>query len=123
MLSEHEIAELRERLERERDELRGAEQARRESGAVVELDQARTGRLSRMDALQGQAMAQAGERRARERLQRVLDALGRIEEDEFGLCVRCDREIAAARLRADPAAAICIHCAARAEDPGNHHRR
>ncbi|MEQ9124935.1 MAG: TraR/DksA family transcriptional regulator, partial [Alphaproteobacteria bacterium] len=33
------------------------------SRATVELDQTRVGRLSRMDALQGQAMAQAQQRR------------------------------------------------------------
>jgi DnaK suppressor protein len=51
---------------------------------VVELDQARVGRLSRMDALQSQAMSQASGRR-REQLRKSIDAaLARIENDEYG---------------------------------------
>lgn len=115
MISEQDLRALREQLERERNALLDTERERRESGATVELDQSRTGRLSRMDALQGQAMAQAGERRARERLQRIAAALRRIDEGDFGFCTACHEEIAPARLRADPAVAICVTCAARAE--------
>ncbi|WP_417247679.1 TraR/DksA family transcriptional regulator [Celeribacter sp.] len=78
---------------------------------TVTLDQQSVGRLSRMDALQSQAMAQAQERgRAIER-QRLLAALERLEAGEYGYCVDCGEEIAAARLESDPAAPKCIGCA------------
>ncbi len=79
--------------------------------ATVELDQQAVGRLSRMDALQYQAMAkaQAG-RRALEKT-RLQAALRRMDEDEYGYCEDCGDDIAAGRLNLDPAAAKCIGCA------------
>ena len=79
--------------------------------ATVELDQQSVGRLSRMDALQNQAMAQAtGARRTAER-QRLIAALKRMDHGEFGYCEECGDEIAEARLRLDPAATRCVDCA------------
>lgn len=79
----------------------------------VELDQTRVGRLSRMDALQGQAMAKETERRRTIELQRIAGALARIEEEEFGYCVMCGEGIPLKRLELDPAVTTCVHCAGR----------
>ena len=79
--------------------------------ATVELDQQAVGRLSRMDALQNQAMAKAtGARRQAERV-RLQAAFARMDEDEYGYCEDCGEEIAAGRLRLDPAAVRCVECA------------
>ena len=78
----------------------------------VELDQQSVGRLSRMDAMQQQAMADAEARRRKSDIARIDAALKRIEEDEFGWCLTCGEEIAAKRLEVDPMAAQCISCAA-----------
>jgi DnaK suppressor protein len=83
----------------------------KESRDAVELDQTRVGRLSRMDAIQGQAMALETDRRRALELQRIDSALRRLEAGDYGVCVRCGEEIAAARLAFDPAATICIDCA------------
>lgn len=77
----------------------------------VELDQSKVGRLSRMDALQGQAMALAVDQRRKVQLQRIEAALKRIEKGDFGYCVTCDEEIASKRLELDPAVPTCIGCA------------
>ncbi len=82
---------------------------------TVELDQTRVGRLSRMDALQAHAMAQETQRREHLELKRIEAAMQRIEADEYGYCLRCGDTIAEARLRADPAATLCISCASAAE--------
>lgn len=47
---------------------------------------------------------------ARELYEAVLSALARIEGGKFGTCVRCGSEIAVDRLRAMPAAELCISC-------------
>ncbi len=78
----------------------------------VELDQTRVGRLSRMDALQGQAMAQETARRRDNEVARIDAALKRIEQDEYGYCLSCGEKIAAKRLALDPMAAVCVTCAA-----------
>ena len=77
----------------------------------VELDQSRVGRLSRMDALQGQAMAQETERRRKNELQRIEGALARIKDGEYGYCVTCGEEISKKRLELDPSLPLCIDCA------------
>jgi len=82
-----------------------------EGQATVTLDQQAVGRLSRMDALQHQAMAQAtGARRTLER-SRLRAALARLDEGDYGYCEECGEAIAPGRLRLDPAAARCVDCA------------
>jgi DnaK suppressor protein len=109
------IERYRTQLLQARTELLDLEEARRESAATVELDQSRTGRLSRMDALQQQAMAQSGRQRAQVALHRIEAALRRCEDGSYGLCVDCEEAIDPRRLELDPATPLCIACA-RARD-------
>ena len=78
----------------------------------VELDQTAVGRLSRMDALQGQAMALEQARRRELEIKRIDAALQRIEEGDYGYWLSCDEEIEAKRLELDPTTPTCISCAA-----------
>lgn len=82
-----------------------------EDRATVALDQQAVGRLSRMEALQRQAMAEAQARRLDVRRGRIASALARIGDGEFGYCVECGEEIALARLDLDPTVPACICCA------------
>jgi DnaK suppressor protein len=43
-------------------------------------------------------------------LRSVREALGRIEESGFGMCLRCDEDISPKRLAAIPWTAFCIRC-------------
>lgn len=79
--------------------------------APVTLEQDSVGRLSRIDAMQVQAMALAQQRRRQAALGAVNSALRRIEEGEFGYCIKCGEEIAPERLEHNPAVATCIECA------------
>ena len=83
--------------------------------AVVQLDQTKVGRLSRMDALQAQAMAQASGKRRAVQLREIDAALKRIDEGSYGDCERCEQPINPRRLDADPTARLCIDCASSAE--------
>jgi len=78
---------------------------------VVELDQTRQGRLSRMDAMQGQAISKDIQRRRKADIVRIEAALERLANYEYGDCLRCEEPIAAARLEFDPASTLCINCA------------
>ena len=82
-----------------------------ESQQTVELDQQSVGRLSRMDALQAQAMARAHQIRRDGLRQALLQALTRIEEGDFGYCNDCGDLISKARLELNPALQLCIGCA------------
>lgn len=77
----------------------------------VELDQQSVGRLSRLDAMQVQAMARASDVRRIQEIRRIEAALKRVDEDEYGWCVECGEAIAPKRLEIDPAAARCAGCA------------
>lgn len=83
-----------------------------EGRAPVVLQQDSVGRLSRMDAMQQQAMAQAEQRRRAAQRARIAAALARLDEGEWGWCVTCGEQIAEGRLRNDPSVATCVGCAA-----------
>jgi DnaK suppressor protein len=77
----------------------------------VALDQDSVGRLSRIDAMQVQAMALAQQRRRHAERAAIDAALERIDEGEFGYCIKCGEAIAAARLEQSPSVPTCIECA------------
>lgn len=106
---------FRQRLLALREELLAVDASGEAASGVVELDQSRVGRLSRMDALQGQAMSVETRRRRQLHLRQIEAALARIEEDEYGWCLECGNEIDVRRLEFDPAAPLCIGCAAKQE--------
>jgi len=91
------------------------EEAGREATQIVELDQASVGRVSRMDAMQGQAMAIAVNQRRQVELQKIGAALKRIDQDMYGYCLQCDEKIPEPRLKLDPATSLCIDCASKKE--------
>ena len=64
-----------------------------------------------MDALQGQAMAQEQQRRRLTEIARIDAALARVEEGEYGWCLKCGDPVARPRLETDPAAPLCVDCA------------
>ena len=78
---------------------------------VVELDQQAVGRLSRMDALQNQAMAKAQQVRRDGEAGRLQAALTRIDAGDYGACEDCGEDIPVGRLKLDLAALRCVSCA------------
>lgn len=78
---------------------------------VVELDQTRVGRLSRMDAMQAQAMSLETGRRRRQQLVKIEASVELIRAGDYGDCLECGEAINPGRLEADPTATFCIQCA------------
>lgn len=113
-----ETKNIKARLLAMQEDLAAQQQAGEQAAATVELDQGRQGRLSRMDALQGQAMSQAVNQRRKIELQKIRSALQRLESGDYGYCVKCGEEIAPKRLALDPAAPLCLCCAEQAEQSG-----
>lgn len=107
--------DMRERLLKLRDKLQTMVDTGDQASEVVELDQGRSGRLTRMDAMQAQAMAQAFGQRRQFMLRRVAAALERLENSDFGKCQSCEKSINPKRLEFDPTAVLCIECAEKAE--------
>lgn len=81
-----------------------------DSATAVEPDKG-LGRLSRMEAMQDQQMVLELRRRKKRQLLDVLNALKRIEQGNFGVCIFCRKEISLERLDAFPEIQTCVHCA------------
>lgn len=101
----------RERLRERRTELEELSRLSEAARRPVALDQQSVGRLSRMDAMQQQAMATASERARRRDLTRIDLAERRLAEGEYGYCIDCGEEIVERRLAIDPMAERCVRCA------------
>lgn len=104
---------MKAKLQAMLQELLSLEAAGRESAKIVKLDQTRVGRLSRMDAMQAQAMSIESNRRRALSIRRIQSALQRIDDGEYGECLECGECIDPRRLDIDPAASLCIDCASK----------
>ena len=98
-------------LEAARKAIEDQSQSAADARATVELDQQSVGRLSRMDAMQVQAMAQAQERKRQNDLVRIDLALRRLQSGNYGVCTECGEDIPERRLEIDPMAERCVNCA------------
>ncbi|HCF1761200.1 TPA: TraR/DksA family transcriptional regulator [Pseudomonas aeruginosa] len=115
MSDEIDLEHFRDLLQARLAELDSLESAA-QSRDSIELDQSKVGRLSRMDALQQQAMLDANRFRGRRERLRIEAAFRRIAEGDYGYCAQCDEPIALGRLNFDPATPLCIACANKAND-------
>ena len=104
------LNEFRAQLEERLEELQALSDAASDKRKPVELDQQSVGRLSRQDALQQQAMANAQEARRAVEKRKITAALARIEAGEFGWCEECGAAINVKRLKIDPTTRLCVAC-------------
>ena len=104
-MDDRQVETFRLQLLRLQEDLSTLKATSEDAARVVELDQTSVGRLSRMDALQGQAMSKEQGRRRELELKKISAALRRIESGDYGDCLACD----------EPAATLCIDCASARE--------
>lgn len=103
--------QTRERLSERLGQLHEEDHLSEADRAPVALDQESVGRLSRLDSMQVQEMANAAHRRRQAEKDRIGAALKRLDEGEYGYCITCGEAIAQKRLEHDPSVANCIGCA------------
>ena len=68
------------------------------------------GRVSRMDAINNKSVNEAAMRQAEQKLSMLKIALSRIEDDDFGICAKCENEIPIGRILIRPQSRLCVHC-------------
>jgi DnaK suppressor protein len=109
-MQQEKLAEYQHALELRLKDIDVATAQAEAAADTVMLDQSSVGRLTRMDAMQQQAMA--AEMRGRLETQKLglKAALNRIAAGSYGLCCQCDVEMGTERLRGDPAAVFCADC-------------
>ncbi len=112
-LNTSQIAELTTSLEQLKTELKNQVELAQSATSTVVLDQSKVGRLSRVDALQQQHMADSTSQQAKKRLKLVQKALNKMPSEDYGYCELCDELIAFARLQATPEAQLVYVAKAR----------
>lgn len=108
-LTQEQLVELRQDLVALEKDLGALLENSTESSRPVELDQP-IGRLSRVDALQQQHMAQANRRNHERRLLQVGNALKALDRGSYGECRKCEEPIGYPRLKARPETPFCLSC-------------
>ena len=109
-LTESAIETKRVELEELKLDLAAQLRANADAAKPVKLDQTAVGRLSRIDSMQSQAMAQAARQGLVIRLSQCDNALEAIARGEYGVCRLCEEPIGAKRLGARPEAPFCLEC-------------
>lgn len=69
------------------------------------------GRISRMDAINNKSIIEAALRKAEEKLTLLLAGFKRVEDNDFGLCNKCNAQIPVGRLVLMPHSIFCVNCA------------
>lgn len=69
------------------------------------------GRLTRMDAIQQKHMAEVNLKSAEALIKKLQQALGQLDDPEFGICSVCGKDIPMGRILSVPEARICVQCA------------
>lgn len=113
-LTESELESLCAALDVLEEELARQLKGLSEGVKPVDLDEP-IGRLSRMDAMQQQKMAEASRRSIRQRYDRVVAAIAACKRGEYGLCLSCQEPVGVKRLSARPETALCLGCQAAKE--------
>ncbi len=108
-LTEPQVSQLTQELEKIERELSTLISATAEDAAPVDLNLP-IGRLSRMDAMQQQQMSKATRGGYERRLAQVKQALMLVEEGEYGYCRQCAEPVGYKRLAVRPEAPFCIGC-------------
>ena len=90
------------------------------TGTVVNLEEIHIERVAdELDLLQQSSereLAIARIHRDTETVRKIDAALQRIEEGLYGVCEDCEQDIAPARLKAIPWAALCVRCQEKADN-------
>ena len=68
------------------------------------------GRISRMDAINNKSVIEAALRKANDKLAKLKLALSKVDDEDFGLCIRCHKPIPLGRILIMPQARSCVAC-------------
>ena len=69
------------------------------------------GRVSRMDAINNKSVLEAALRKAENKLKNLKTVQKEIRNVDFGVCIRCKKDIPIARLIIIPESKKCVNCA------------
>jgi DnaK suppressor protein len=109
-MKQEQLEAIRSGIQEKIAEMEKTIRALEERAQPVSLDQP-IGRISRMDSLANQAIADRMLAESRIRLLKLKSALARMHDRDFGVCAECGNDIPVARLLAMPESILCVQCA------------
>ena len=68
------------------------------------------GRVSRMDAINNKSVNQLALRNAEIKFKNLKTALSKINDSDFGICIRCNNPIPLGRILLMPQVITCVNC-------------
>lgn len=68
------------------------------------------GRISRMDAINNKSVTEAALRKSKEKLEKLKFALTKVDDDDFGVCIKCRKPIPLGRILIMPQSRTCVKC-------------
>jgi DnaK suppressor protein len=71
------------------------------------------GRVSRMDAINNKSVNEAALRHKENQLSALEEAYKTIDEEAFGVCIKCGKTIPIGRILIMPESKKCVNCASR----------
>lgn len=110
LLPEELLARFRERLEEARDTAIAVLGRTVDDVKPIEASGSAIGRVTRIDAIQMQGMAQMSRAQLELRLEKVRNALAALDAGTYGTCRYCKGPIDLSRLEALPEAPFCLPC-------------
>lgn len=69
------------------------------------------GRISRMDAINNKSVMENALRNSENKLQKLLEIEQKIDDKDFGICIRCGKQIPIMRVLLMPQSRHCVNCA------------
>jgi DnaK suppressor protein len=69
------------------------------------------GRISRMDAINNKSVTEAALRQAESKLKNLQLVLENMEDQDFGLCQKCQKPIPIGHILLMPQSRFCVNCA------------
>ena len=104
-----ELSKLKEIIEKTISDLEESNSYLEEATQPIEPSVA-LGRLTRMEAIGEKSVNEAMLIQVKQRLERLSNALDRIEKGTYGVCVRCQKDMPYGRLEAVPESLVCVPC-------------
>lgn len=69
------------------------------------------GRVSRMDAINNKTINEASLRQAEAKLKSLNIVLSKLDDNDFGICLKCKQTIPIGRILIRPESLLCVNCA------------
>lgn len=102
--------QIKKRIEEEIEATKALVEKYRELTKPIAPENA-IGRVSRMDAINNKSVNESALKKAELKLNNLNVALTKIDDTDFGICVRCKNPIPLGRIYLLPQAITCVKCA------------